>query len=911
MKTYNLVYENESSLSWIKKELNLNKSWNILIQVFCGIIDEEYIKIIQKVLSVNFPWAKIIWATTAWEIIWDRVVEGKIVLSISVFEYTLIDTCIYEISAGSEEKFWTLIWNNLIKSNTKALILFSDSIWINVQDLLKWVSNINKNVVIAWWSAWDNYLFTKSYVFDNNIIVSNWAVAASFNSDVLNVNVDYNFDWITVWKFLEVTKSQWNKLYEIDNIPIKHIIKEYLWSKIYNNLPFSGIEFPIVIDKDWVKIARTIMQNNSDGSISLAWNINVWDKIQFGYGHKAEILNSSYKIFNRLKLNPIESLFIYSCCARRKYLWQDIEKEINNLKDLWAVSWFFTYWEFFHTNSWVELMNETMTILSFSESDKKLDIKDKKREYDWKIYDSTVYALTHLIKKTSEELIDLNDFLKQRIDENIKDMKDQEAIYRAIVEDQTELICRYSYDGVYSFVNKAFCRYFRKEYNEIVWHKFSMDIPDEDLLIVNKKLFSLNVSSPSHTIEHRIIVDWWEIRWLQWTDHAIFNENWEVIEYQSIWRDITEKKLIQEKYEKSKDEYFALYKTIIDNMDEIVWIWDRNKNTIYANTKYCQITWYKLSEIKWKNIFNLWDEKIVQKLKKINAEFWNNEKHQWEWALISKSWKIISVFKNKVPFLDGWTVLVMQDLTDIKKLKKRADHLKELNSLKSEFVSIASHELRTPMTSIKGYLSMILDGDYWYVNDSVKDTLWLIYKNTQRLIDLINDMLDLSKLDAWKVTFNKEFFWFKSFVQEIYDEYVNYAKDKKLNFVLEWDEEDLVLNTDRDKLRQIMLNLISNAFKFTPNWGKIILRWGLDKKDSELLLCEVVDTWIWIDKKDFKKVFGNFQQVNSHLIRQQAWTWLWIPISQKLLKKMWWNLYLESKLWKGSKFYFTIPLNLK
>lgn len=911
MKTYNLVYKDEKQLEKFIKDSKISLNWEILLQVFCGIVDSDYIKNLQKIISKYIPNANVIWTTTAWEIFQWKVFDKSVVFSISVFDKSKVNSWIVEIMPGDEFIKGKDLAQQISRKDTKVIILFSDSIWINWEEVMRWVSSFNSNTIIAWGESWDNYLFKKSYVFDNNKIISNWAVAASLNSNDLIVSNDYNFDWITVGKFLEVTKAEWNRLYEIDNIPVHYLYREYLWTKIENQLPESWIEFPIVIDRDWVKLARAVLQVNDDGSIWLAGNIKVWDKIQFWYWHKAEILNSSYKIFNRVKSNPIESIFIYSCCARKKYLGKDIEKEIINFNSLWDVSWFFTYWEYFYTKSWSEFMNETMTILWLSENNKIKNLKDKKSEYEGKLYDSTVYALTHLIRKTSEELTSVNEVLKWKIDDNMKEISEKDKRYRAIVEDQTELVCRYLPDWTYTFINKAFCRFFRTNYETVVWSRFVMNIPDEDLLIVNKKNFSLNTQNSSQTIEHRIIMDTWEIRWLQWTDHALFDESWTIVEYQSVWRDITERKIMQEKYEKSKAEYFALYKTIIDNMEEIVWIWDKNKNTVYANTKYCQITWYKLNEIKWKDFYSLWDDKIVKRVKKINSESAKTSRYQWEWVLISKSWKLIPVFMNKVPFLDGWIVLIMQDLTDLKKIQKRAQHLNELNSLKTEFVSIVSHELRTPMTSIKWYVSMLLDEDYWSINPEAKDVLETIYTSTQRLINMINDMLDLSKLDAWKMVFNRELFGFKWLIDDIYSEYLNSAQEKNLEFSIKWVSTDIVLNTDKDKLRQVIVNLISNAFKFTPAWWTVTIVWKKDKEEKNMLLCEVIDTWVWIDPKDFKKVFWKFQQVHSHLVRQQAWTWLWIPISQKLLKKMWWNLYLDSEVWKGAKFYFKIPIYLQ
>jgi len=119
---------------------------------------------------------------------------------------------------------------------------------------------------------------------------------------------------------------------------------------------------------------------------------------------------------------------------------------------------------------------------------------------------------------------------------------ESESRYRAVVEDQTEFICRFSPHGIHAFVNDAYCRYFNKSKDEIIGKKFIPDIPDEEKGSMKKHFSLFTVNSPVHSINHRILMDNGEVRWQEWSDRAIFNENGEIIEFQSVGRDITEKK---------------------------------------------------------------------------------------------------------------------------------------------------------------------------------------------------------------------------------------------------------------------------------------------------------------------------------------------------------------------------------
>ncbi len=233
--------------------------------------------------------------------------------------------------------------------------------------------------------------------------------------------------------------------------------------------------------------------------------------------------------------------------------------------------------------------------------------------------------------------------------------------------------------------------------------------------------------------------------------------------------------------------------------------------------------------------------------------------------------------------------------------------LKELDHLKDSFLSVASHELRTPMTVIKGYSDFLLSGKFGTLTDKQAEFLTKIFRNTGQLLKLVNDILDLSKLDAERMSFEFSDVNIKQFLRE--DALSNFqllCEQKGITLTLQVEKGMTKMKTDPDKIKRIMNNLVGNAYKFTPKGGSIKV--SVQKADkNDMVRFEVADSGIGIAKENQELVFEKFGQVDNYLQKSYDGTGLGLPIVKKIIQKLGGKIWVESEPGKGAHFIFLIP----
>jgi len=227
------------------------------------------------------------------------------------------------------------------------------------------------------------------------------------------------------------------------------------------------------------------------------------------------------------------------------------------------------------------------------------------------------------------------------------------------------------------------------------------------------------------------------------------------------------------------------------------------------------------------------------------------------------------------------------------------------NEAKSEFLANMSHELRTPLNSIIGFSEVMIDDMAGPVTDDQKEYLNDILESGKHLLSLINDILDLSKVEAGKMDLEFGEISLKDLLEASLIMFKEKAMKHNIKLSTDISEDVGHIVADERKLKQVMFNLLSNAIKFTPDGGKVGIKGS--KIDKEVQIT-VWDTGVGISKKDMNKLFQPFQQIETMLTKKQPGTGLGLNLSKKLVELQGGRLWVESQVGKGSKFSFTIAI---
>ncbi len=245
------------------------------------------------------------------------------------------------------------------------------------------------------------------------------------------------------------------------------------------------------------------------------------------------------------------------------------------------------------------------------------------------------------------------------------------------------------------------------------------------------------------------------------------------------------------------------------------------------------------------------------------------------------------------------------------RLKEKADELaiqkqkaEESTQLKSQFLASMSHELRTPMNSILGLTELIIEKSS--LDDKNKERLQVVYKSGKRLMNLINDILDLSKIEAGKMELREEDVLLEEILEEVETTINPLVTEKSLEFNIIRDTNTRILvNTDRGKITQVLINLLGNAIKFTHQ-GSIELK--ISTTVEKMLQFDVKDTGIGISEENQKIIFEEFRQIDGSTTRRYGGTGLGLAITKKIIELLKGKIWLKSESERGSTFSFTVPL---
>ncbi len=432
MKTFNIRYRSIEKLKSFLETHQLHTQKNMLVQVFTSMVSASHVLTLSLNLKTLLPNAVIAGCSTDGEIIDGKVLSKNTVISITLFEKSFVDMLFiheYDDSYTQGQQ----IAKRLIKKDTKALIIFATFNSLNAQDLLDGIyhdKNRDKSLVISGALASDYGKFKSSFLFNGEKIVKKGIIALSLSGQSLYASNAYLHDWEPISRKFIVNKVENNRVYTLDNKPIKELYSQYIGSDGVTSLPLYSLQFPFVVLRGKRFISKLAIEDPDDGSLLFTSNIKKGEILQISFANIDEVTQNSKRLFDIVSTTPTQTLFIYASSARRRFLEHFSHNEIESLKEISPMSGFFGFGEFFANSSQSNLFSQSLTVLSLSESDeiKAYDFAFKKHILQQDLDYKTVKVLSSIAQVSSVELEELNAALEERVRAGIEENRKKDSI---------------------------------------------------------------------------------------------------------------------------------------------------------------------------------------------------------------------------------------------------------------------------------------------------------------------------------------------------------------------------------------------------------------------------------------------------------------------------------------------------
>ena len=398
MTNYTYTFKNDIFIDSIDYDIFKNKE-NILIQIFSG-ETKKTLQYLSSLFTKEIPQAICIGTTSDGEINNENISTFQTIISISVFENTTLKAHLLEgvdcFSNGYK------IAQKVSEKNTKLLITFTSGLETNAEEYLKGIEKYDNKIIVCGGMAGDNGNFKETCISLGKKVVTQGYVAVTLNSDILQVNNGHKFDWVPIGLEHTIDEVDSNRIYSISGMKPADFYRKYLGENV------AQTEFPLIVKRNGISTARAVLKEHSDGSLSCGGNLKKGDIVRLSFGDADAIMSNSLRSFDELAHYPIETFFIYSCMARRRYMGDLIKVETKPFANVASTAGFFSYAEFYHKDGHNELLNQTLTIVALSEnregdSTSKFNMKNSQKSKKETSFAKTLKSLTHLIQKTTND----------------------------------------------------------------------------------------------------------------------------------------------------------------------------------------------------------------------------------------------------------------------------------------------------------------------------------------------------------------------------------------------------------------------------------------------------------------------------------------------------------------------------
>ncbi|MFC1967498.1 PAS domain S-box protein [Chloroflexota bacterium] len=370
----------------------------------------------------------------------------------------------------------------------------------------------------------------------------------------------------------------------------------------------------------------------------------------------------------------------------------------------------------------------------------------------------------------------------------------------------------------------------------------------------------------------------------------------------ALANDITERKKAENALKESEERYRDLF----ENTNDLIQSVSSDGRFIYTNNAWRKELGYGEEEISHMCLLDIIHPgSQAHCLETFNRVLTGENEEFVEAIFVASDGREIAVEGSaNCRYIDGKPAYTRAIFRDVTERKKAEDALKELNYMKSEFLSNVSHELRNPLHSINGFSKIMLDEEN-LPDEMQREFLTIIGKESRRLTRLIDSLLDMSRLESGRFEMKRtKDVNIKTIITETANGLFGIASDKKITVKTEFTEELPAIEADEERIRQVLTNLLSNAIKFSEDGGNITVQAGT--KDSNILV-QVTDNGIGISKEAMRHLFEKFYRAEDNMAR--GGTGLGLYISKQIVEAHNGQIWAESKAGKGSTFRFTLPID--
>jgi PAS domain S-box-containing protein len=520
-------------------------------------------------------------------------------------------------------------------------------------------------------------------------------------------------------------------------------------------------------------------------------------------------------------------------------------------------------------------------------------------------------ALTYIKNKELVVMAMVTDITERRRAEEA--VRESETRYRILAENATDIISRLSPEGIYLYVSPA-CRYLLGySQQEMVGRSALNFFHPDDRIKMQIAQHRNNDLSEAFNSMYRLLCKDGSYVWVESTSKTVVDQSTgQTKEIITVSRNITLRKAAEQSLAESEQRLAQ----IIETVQEGITLSDEKGQFEIFNSAMEQLTGYTMSEANASGDFSMVlypdEDRRQHALKGLKTLLENGPHSDLETTITSKKGAELTLlvtttlveFRGRKLFLT-----VYRDITERKKaeeaLKSAKEAAEEATRAKSEFLAMMSHEIRTPMNSVIGVTDLLLQTT---LNPEQREFVETIRVGGESLLTVINDILDFSKIESGKIEFEERPLELKTCIEEVLDLLSHKAIEKGVDLIY-WIDHSVppYIVGDALRLRQILINLVSNAIKFTDH-GEVFVSTSLSWKlgDELALKFSVRDTGIGISADKLDRLFKAFSQVDSSTTRRYGGTGLGLVISQRLAELMGGNIWAESELGKGSTFSFTI-----